>query len=187
MKALVLRLSTVAFMLASVSAHAADQVKIVALGDDGMRGKGVSESDALPAQLQRALRARGNDVVVLNAGVDDDTTDGLLARLDSAVPDGTHIVVLSIGAHDRVLGKSDAYIRANNLEILRRLKERNIHVHPVSALQRGLVDRPELHVEAVRGPAATDWHLNAEGYAIVTARILPAVEALVKKIAAPAR
>src|SRR5215472_6020056 len=79
------------------------EVRVVALGDSGIRGMGVPESQAYPAQLEAALRARGHQVSVTNQGVNGDTTTGVLARLDSAVPAGTNIVVLSIGGNDRVL------------------------------------------------------------------------------------
>src|ERR1700757_3889265 len=89
---------------ASVStATALAEVRIVALGDSGIRGKGVPESQAYPAQLEAALKARGHEVTVTNQGVNGDTTAGVLARLDSAVPPGTNIVILKIGVNDLVL------------------------------------------------------------------------------------
>ncbi len=42
------------------TATALAEVRIVALGDSGIRGKGVPESQAYPAQLEAALRARGH-------------------------------------------------------------------------------------------------------------------------------
>jgi hypothetical protein len=48
------------------TATALAEVRIVALGDRGIRGKGVSESQAYPAQLEAALRARGHQVTVTN-------------------------------------------------------------------------------------------------------------------------
>jgi acyl-CoA thioesterase I len=75
------------------TAPALAEVRIVALGDSGIRGKGVPENQAYPAQLEVALRARGHQVTVTNQGVNGDTTTGVLARLDSAVPPGTNIVV----------------------------------------------------------------------------------------------
>src|SRR5258708_39655346 len=84
------------------TATALAEVRIVALGDSGIRGKGVPESQAYPAQLEAALRARGHQVTVTNQGVNGDTTSGSLARLDSAVPPGTNIVILKIGINDLV-------------------------------------------------------------------------------------
>ncbi len=95
-------------------------MNIVALGDSGIRGKGVSESDAFPAQLEAALRARGHNVSVSNAGINGDTTDGVLARLDASVPEGTDIVVLAVGVNDIVLhGQTKDYVDANKQSIVR--------------------------------------------------------------------
>jgi acyl-CoA thioesterase I len=78
-------------------AHAAT---VVALGASNTAGKGVSPSQAYPAQLEIMLRARGFDVNVINAGVSGDTTGGMMARLESAVPKGTSVVILQPGGND---------------------------------------------------------------------------------------
>src|SRR3712207_3463798 len=74
---------------------------IVALGasnTEGMgRGRtnlGVPREQAYPAQLERLLRARGVNAPVINAGIAGDTTAGMLARLDAAVPSGTRVLIL---------------------------------------------------------------------------------------------
>jgi hypothetical protein len=81
----------------------ARQLHIVVLGDNNIRGKGVALHDAYPAQLERALRARGVDVTVSNAGRDSDTTTGVMARLDSSVPTGTDVAIISVGVNDVVI------------------------------------------------------------------------------------
>ena len=70
------------------------QAQIVAIGASNVAGKGVSSSDAWPAQLEGMLAAKGRNVHVTNAGISGDTNAGMLARLDSAVPEGTKIVLL---------------------------------------------------------------------------------------------
>jgi acyl-CoA thioesterase I len=94
--------SALAIMALFWTAAAFAEVHIVALGDSGIRGKGVPESQAYPAQLEAALRARGHQVTVTNQGVNGDTTTGVLVRLDSAMPPGTNIVILKIGINDLV-------------------------------------------------------------------------------------
>jgi len=169
------------FSLSGVFAAPA-QIHIVALGDSGIRGHGVSAGEAYPAQLEAALKARGHQVSVTNQGIDGDTTAGVLARLDSAVPQGTDIVVLSVGRNDIVLKhQSQAYVDAQEHEILGRLRAKGAEVYVIHKMQEGLIDNPDLHVEKVRNPANTMWHLTAAGYAIVVNRTLPAIEALVKK------
>jgi acyl-CoA thioesterase-1 len=70
------------------------QAQIVAIGASNVAGRGVSSSDAWPAQLERMLAAKGRRVHVTNAGINGDTNAGMLARLDSAVPQGTRLVLL---------------------------------------------------------------------------------------------
>lgn len=71
--------------------------QVVALGASNTEGYGVGSVQAYPSQLERMLRARGLSVSVRNAGVSGNTTAQMLARLDSAVPAGTRLV-LSIPA-----------------------------------------------------------------------------------------
>src|SRR5947199_3817555 len=70
------------------------QAQIVAIGASNVAGRGVSSSDAWPAQLEGMLIAKGRNVHVTNAGISGDTNAGMLARLDSAVPQGTKVVLL---------------------------------------------------------------------------------------------
>ena len=158
------------------------EVRIVALGDSAIRGHGVSASEAYPAQLEAALRARGHKVTVVNRGVDGDTTAGVLARLDRAVPPGTDIVVLNIGdarGNDVVLHHlSPAAAEAGAQSIMAKLRAKGVAVYRITRMQQGMVDRSELHVERMHDKSNTMWHLNAAGYAIVVERTLPAIEVL---------
>ena len=69
-------------------------------------------SDAFPAQLERALKAKGLAVEIANAGVSGDTASGGLARLDWSVPDGTDAVILELGANDMLRGVDPKVTRA---------------------------------------------------------------------------
>jgi acyl-CoA thioesterase-1 len=89
---------------------AAARAQIVGLGASNVAGRGVSSSEAFPAQLERMLAARGYNVQIANAGVSGDTNVGMLGRLDQVVPDGTRIVLLgAIGGtfNARRLGQGD--------------------------------------------------------------------------------
>jgi acyl-CoA thioesterase I len=88
-----------AFGLLFVSA--AQAATVVALGASNTFGKGVSHSQAYPAQLEALLRTKGLNARVINAGINGDTTGGMLARLDRAVPKGTSVVILQPGGNDR--------------------------------------------------------------------------------------
>ena len=79
---------------------AAVQAQVVALGASNTAGKGVAPQEAYPAQLEAMLRAKGYNGHVVNAGLNGDTTAGMLARLDSAVPNGTRVVILQPGGND---------------------------------------------------------------------------------------
>jgi acyl-CoA thioesterase-1 len=85
--------------------------QIVALGHSAARGY-VAENEMWSAVLESMLRARGSQVHVTNAGVNGETTAAELARVDSAVPAGTKIVILTINgyndAHELVAGSFDA-------------------------------------------------------------------------------
>jgi acyl-CoA thioesterase-1 len=100
-----LRSSIIAFLL-SFAAIANSNAQIVALGASSTAGYGVGASSAYPAQLEAILRARGRAMSVSNAGISGDTTGGMLARLSSAVPDGTKIVILQIAGNDAMKGMS---------------------------------------------------------------------------------
>jgi acyl-CoA thioesterase-1 len=80
---------------------AAQAATVVALGASNTFGKGVSRGQAYPAQLEALLRATGLNAHVVNAGINGDTTGGMLARLDRVVPKGTSVVILQPGGNDR--------------------------------------------------------------------------------------
>ena len=83
------------------TAGTAQAATVVALGASNTYGKGVARNQAYPAQLEALLRARGLSVHVINAGINGDTTGGMLARLDRVVPKGTSVVILQPGGNDR--------------------------------------------------------------------------------------
>lgn len=113
---------------------AADPLQLVGLGDSLMAGYQLPQEDALPAQLQRQLAAKGHDVVIANAGVSGDTTSGGLSRVDWSVPDGTDGVILELGANDALRGIPPEQTENNLEQIIIRLKERNIPILLVGML-----------------------------------------------------
>src|SRR5205823_8901856 len=120
-------LAIVAAMLAA--AQPADRpIHVVVLGDSLSAGFGLAVQDALPAKLERALKAKGHNVALENAGVSGDTAAGGLARLDWSVPDGTDAVILELGANDALRGADPKPTRAALDAIIRRLKQRHIAV-----------------------------------------------------------
>ena len=113
----------------TAAAVAADRpVKIVALGDSLTAGLGLSAADAFPAKLEKALKAKGVAVEIVNAGVSGDTATGGLARLDWSVPEGTDAVIVELGANDMLRGGDPERTRQALDAIMRRLAERQIPV-----------------------------------------------------------
>ena len=131
--------------------------QIVALGHSAARGY-VAENEMWSAVLESMLRARGSQVHVTNAGVNGETTAAELARVDSAVPAGTKIVILTINgyndAHKLVGGSADA--AANIAAIKSKLRARGIKI----------IDAMGLYVSVLRQPGMAlpdHLHLSVEG------------------------
>jgi acyl-CoA thioesterase-1 len=166
-------LALAVLLLASAPAVAAS-LNVVALGASNTYGKGrgstaggVPSSQAFPAQLQALLRARGIDARVTNAGVPGDTTAGMLARLDRAVPKGTHVVILQPGGNDARRGQGGD-TAATVSAITGKLQARGIKV---IVLDRVL----SLVPKESRDPDGQ--HFDARGHAAVAAHLLPQVMA----------
>jgi acyl-CoA thioesterase-1 len=138
-------------VISSLSATSAYAATVVALGASNTYGKGVARNEAFPAQLEMILRAKGLKVSVANAGINGDTTEGMLQRLDSVVPDGTSVVILQPGGNDRRKGSAD-----RTAEIQSRLRARHIPVVMLpNNVFRGLPHQPD------------GQHLTPQGYHMV--------------------
>eukprot|EP00913_Durusdinium_trenchii_P019323 g18164.t1 len=104
------------------------QINLVGFGDSLMAGYQLAPHESYPAQMEAALRKRGHDVAIANAGVSGDTTSGGLSRVDWSVPDGTDGVILELGANDALRGIPAEQSEKNLDNLLARLKDRNIPV-----------------------------------------------------------
>ena len=78
--------------------------KILVLGDSLAAGFGLAAGQAFPAVMQEALKARGHNLVFINAGVSGDTSAGGFARLDWALGEGAEGVIVELGANDMLRG-----------------------------------------------------------------------------------
>jgi acyl-CoA thioesterase-1 len=179
----------------------ADAVEIVGFGDSLMAGFGLGPGEGFTEQLQDALRAKGHDVAVANAGVSGDTSSGGLARLDWSVPDGTDLVILELGANDMLRGIDPAIVEKNLDEMIARLKARGIDVllagmvaapnlghaygeafgslYPRLAQKHGVILYPFFldGVAAEQDLLSEDgMHPSADGIRTIVGRILPTVE-----------
>jgi acyl-CoA thioesterase I len=193
----------------SVSALATART-IVAFGDSLVAGLGLPENEAFPARLEAALRDRGHDVTVVNAGVSGDTTSGGLARLEWSVPEGTGGVILELGANDMLRGISPAQTLANLDAIIARLKERNIPVllagmraapnmgteyasefdaiYPELAQRHGIGLYPFFLDGVAAQPELNQsdgMHPNRAGVDVIVQRMLPEIETFLGETGAP--
>jgi len=114
-------------ILGAVPSHAGS-LNIVAVGASNTWGWGVGGKNAFPEQLQAILRKRGIDATVTNAGVIANTTVDMLNRIDTAVPNGTNIVVLQPGSNDLRFGRSKEQRAATIAMIVDRLHRRHVRV-----------------------------------------------------------
>ena len=124
-----MRLILCLFLMITLTPPAvAASLKIVALGDSLTAGYGLAPGQDFATRLEAALTRRGVDATVANAGVSGDTASAGLARIDWAVPDGTDLVIVELGANDALRGVDPALTRNALAALLQRLKARNIKV-----------------------------------------------------------
>lgn len=198
-----------AALITIASPALARTIRVVALGDSLTAGYGVAPQEAFPVRLEAALRARGLDVVIENAGVSGETATQGLARLDWSVPEGTDAVIVALGANDMLRGLPPQVTRAAVTQIVERLKARGIKVlvagmraapnlgaayagafdpiFPEVARQQGVLLYP-FFLEGVAGEPALNQkdglHPNPGGVAVMVSGILPKTEELIGQVAA---
>jgi acyl-CoA thioesterase I len=197
------------FTIAAVAQPNTAPLRIVVLGDSLVAGFQLKASDAFPAQLERALKAKGHSVEVINAGVSGDTTANGLERMRWAIPERTDAVILELGANDALRGLDPARAKANLEKIITALKAdgsevllagmlapRNLGeeyrrafdgMYPALAEKHKLILYPFfLDGVALNGSLnlGDGIHPNPKGVAEITRRILPAVEELIARVRA---
>jgi acyl-CoA thioesterase-1 len=160
------KLSICIGILVGVSGIAVTSVQaatVVALGASNTYGKGVARNQAFPAQLETILRSRGLNVHVVNAGINGDTTEGMLRRLDRVVPNATKVVILQPGGNDRRKLSPD-----RTAEIQSRLKARGIAMIMLpNGMFKGLPHQPD------------GQHLTPDGYHMLAEQLTSEVAAAV--------
>ena len=191
---------------------AARPLKLIAFGDSLSAGYMLPDDAAFPNVLERALRADGFDVRVVNAGVSGDTATGGAARLAWTLGDGADGVILELGANDMLRGTDPAVTEAALDGMLAELKARRIKVllagmRAAPSLGRDYVQKFEaiyphlaqkydvpLYPFFLDGMAtdaslklADGMHPNAAGIEVVVQRILPSVESFLRGLQASAK
>jgi acyl-CoA thioesterase-1 len=200
-----------AFFLATapyvVSAEQVREPVIVVLGDSLAAGFGLAQDQSFPAQLEKALRAKGHDVTIANAGVSGDTASNALDRFDWAVSPETSAVIIELGGNDALQGIPPEATKKSLEDIIKRSQARGLPVllagmeaprnmgkeyvdsfHAVYqdlAARHGVVFYP-FFLEGVALDASLmqddGLHPNAKGVAKIVDGITPKVEELLAKI-----
>ena len=194
--------------LLAATPAAAREMRLMMLGDSITAAYGLARGQGLPARLEAALRERGRQVRVIDAGVSGDTTAGGRARLDWALADRPDAVIVALGGNDGLRGIDPRATAANLAAILDALKQRGLPVmlagmlappnlgaeygRDFAASFTGLAQtRPEVVfypflLDGVAGEPALNQpdriHPNEAGVAELVRRMLPAVESLLARV-----
>ena len=181
-----MRILGVLIVLACIAVTQA-RAQVVALGASNVRGA-VPAAEAWPTLLEGQLHAKGFSVSVSNQGIFGDTSDGMLARLDSAAPQGTRVVILACCGNDNRNAQKVVFNTDGNVtEMVKRLRARGISVVFLGPPTLGEVasrsgarycGRILAGVSAehhVGGSGHGGFHADAEGNAIIAAHVLPCV------------
>ena len=184
-------MAALALLMAANFSASARPIHIVAFGDSMTAGWLVARKDAYPAQLQAALKKKGYDVAVDNAGINGGTFLDALLHFDEAIAPGTDIAIVEFGTNDLRQRASMKTVRSRLTEIIRTLRARKIEVLVIGLGSLKLDD-----VARAQNVAYAQWnlppgkyrardhaHYNAQGYAIVVARMLPQIEMLIARVA----
>jgi acyl-CoA thioesterase-1 len=188
------------------SARAEDApIKILALGDSLTAGYGLDDlKDAFPAQLERSLKAKGHNVVLLQGGISGDTTTGGRSRVDWSLGSHPDAVIIELGAND-ALRAIDPKLTEDNLAfIIKRFQDAHVAVlltgmlappnlgrdytdrfnaiYPKLAKETGVLFYPFFLDGVAADPKlnqADHMHPTPEGVKVIVAKILPMAEKLV--------
>ncbi len=176
---------------------------IVTLGDSLTAGFGLPQDQSFPAQLEAALKARGQQVSVINAGVSGDTAAAALKRLDWALPENADVVIVELGGNDALQGLPPAETKAVLAKIIEALQAEGLpvllagmeaprnmgkdYVEEFAAIFPDLASRYDvlLYPFFLEGVALDDGlmqadgiHPNGKGVTRIVEGILPKVEEL---------
>lgn len=202
--------TALALLVLTAAGVSAAPVTILALGDSLTAGLGLGQADAFPARLEAALKAKGHDVKVINAGVSGDTAVDGAARLDWALGEPVNAVIVELGANDALRGLPVAQAEQALDQLLTTLEQRKLPTllagmkappnmgsdyqqafdgmyqrlaakHPTVLLYPFFLDGVAADPKLNQGDGI---HPNPAGVDVIVARMLPSVEQLLGKAAA---
>jgi acyl-CoA thioesterase-1 len=196
----------VAVLATASHAAAARTLRLVALGDSLTAGLGLAPGKAFPDRLEAALRAKGWDVKVINAGVSGDTAADGLARYEWAVPPDGDALIIELGANDMLRGLKPEATKATLAAILDKARAAHLptllagmraapnlgpeYASQFSAIYPALAKAYDVplypfFLDGVAGDPKLNQpdglHPTADGVEVIVQKILPSVEALMKQ------
>jgi acyl-CoA thioesterase I len=206
LRRLVQALAFVAVLATASHAAAARTLRLVALGDSLTAGLGLAPGKAFPDRLEAALRAKGWDVKVINAGVSGDTAADGLARYEWAVPPDADALIIELGANDMLRGLKPEATKATLAAILDKARAAHLptllagmraapnlgpeYAGQFSAIYPALAKAYDVplypfFLDGVAGDPKLNQpdglHPTADGVEVIVQKILPSVEALMKQ------
>lgn len=201
--------TALALLVLTAGGAAAAPQTILALGDSLTAGLGLGPADVFPVKLEAALKAKGHDVKVINAGVSGDTAVDGAARLDWALSEPVDAVIVELGANDALRGMPVAQAEQALDQLLTALEQKKL-----PTLLAGMKAPPNMGPEyqqqfdgmyqrlAAKHPGVLYYpffldgvaadpklnqgdgmHPNPAGVDVIVARMLPSVEQLLGKAA----
>ena len=161
--------------------------KVIALGDSLTYGYGATPETAYPTVL-----ANKTGWQVSNEGINGDTSEGVLNRLDKIIEQSPNLILLGIGGNDVLHKVPTETVKANINQIVEKIKSANIRLVLIAepyfsnAILFGKADDNPIYEEIAKekqiplfGKSDGGWseiisdkslksdqiHANAEGYA----------------------
>lgn len=205
----VLRIFTLMSLFAFPANAQNEPIVIVAFGDSLTAGYLLPPDKSFPAQLEKALKQRGHNVRIENAGVSGETAADGLQRVEWTLSGKADAVILQLGANDALRGFDPKVTERALDQILAKLQTRGLDIliagmeaprnmgRDYADAFRAMFPRLQAKYNALLYPfflegvalrpelnLADGIHPKPEGIAIVVQNIIPQVEALIARIKA---
>src|SRR5687767_11144398 len=113
-------------LVLTLSAQA--KTRILALGDSLTEGYGLAKEDALPALLEKKLKAKGKAVGVIHAGISGATSASGPTMLRWHLKNKPDVLILALGANDGLRGLDVKQTEKNLTDTVATAKSHGIKV-----------------------------------------------------------
>jgi acyl-CoA thioesterase-1 len=120
-------------LLILVTLQSEKEKTILFFGDSLTAGYGLTEEEAFPALVEKALNEKGKKVRVMNSGLSGETSAGGLTRIDWVLRQPIDVFILELGANDGLRGVPLEETRKNLQAIIDKVRTKNKNVKVVVA------------------------------------------------------